>query len=105
VSEYNKTYERVYDPETAILEVCTKCGAKPMESCVTDTGGKTSAHTTRLEAREERKAFIYEKENWKTIQRTRHHNKIRREKREANPSGNPTKRVRINPNKKIRTHA
>ncbi len=89
---YRETRTRTYDPETAMLEICPKCGARPMQSCVTLTGGRTAQHVSRLEKREERRAIIYEPKNYRLIQKRRFHNRIKREKALANPSGDPNKK-------------
>lgn len=91
-SFYRETTAMSVDPETAILEVCPECHARPLCPCVTHSGRKAPApHPKRLNARDDRRARMYEKENWKKIKARRASNAIRREKREKNPTGNPHK--------------
>src|SRR3954469_17378674 len=91
-SRYRETRASSVDPETAILEICPECKARPLNACVTHSGTKARVpHPKRLVKREERKAFIYQKDNYKKIKARRVSNAIRRAKREKNPTGNPHK--------------
>lgn len=79
--KYNEVTKTRLDPESAMLEVCPRCRARPGKFCKTATGRKAKTHVERVILRAEREIIMYEPANYSRVVRRRQVNAKKKEKR------------------------